>query len=197
VNFTVNHRMTSAIGGNEPARRERSTGGFARPGTLWVLVCCFLASVLPAQQAAEANDALAAIIPELKAQTSISVLLPQRLPALAEKIYYAHAKGDAEGYTIRLESDADCDGANACFLGMLRAKRSGRFSFPETVKLDQTTTARFKPTSCGGSCSEAAIEWKYRGVLYLAQLNLRTANEQEVRTAMIALAKSAVRLGPR
>jgi hypothetical protein len=137
------------------------------------------------------------VVPELKTQTSVPILLPQRLPVLAEKIYYAHAKGDSQGYTIRLESDPDCDGANACFLGMLSAKRRGRFSFPEVVKLDETTTARYKPTSCGGSCSEAAIEWKYEGILYIAQLNLRTANEQEVRAAMIALAKSAVRHGRR
>jgi hypothetical protein len=34
---------------------------------------------------------------------------------------------DTDGNTIRLESDPDCDGANACFLGILRAKRGGKF----------------------------------------------------------------------
>jgi hypothetical protein len=163
----------------------------------WLLVCCFVVSVLSAQLSVALPDALAALIPELKSQTSIPLLLPQRLPALAEKDYYAHAKGDAEGYTIRLESDPDCDGANACFLGMLRAKRGGRFSFPEVVKLGETATGRFKPTSCGGSCSSVAIEWKYKGVLYGAQLNLHTDSEREARTEMIDLAKTAVRLGPR
>lgn len=163
----------------------------------WVLICCFVASVLSAQQAAEAPDALAQLIPELKSQTKVPILLPQQLPALAEKDYYAHAKGDAEGYTIRLESDPDCDGANACFLGMLRAKRGGRFSFPEVVKLGETATGRYKPTSCGGSCSEQAIQWKYQSVLYTAQLNLHTESEKEARAAMIELARSAVRQGPR
>jgi hypothetical protein len=133
----------------------------------------------------------------LKSQTTVPILLPQRLPALAEKTVYPHAKGDARGYTIRLESDPDCDGANACFLAMLGAKRGGRFSYPEVVKLSGTATARFKPITCGGSCSSQAVEWKYEGVLYTAQLNLRTESEQEARTAMIDLANSAVRHGPR
>jgi hypothetical protein len=42
-----------------------------------------------------------------------------------------------------------------------------------------------------------AIEWKYEGVLYTAQLSLHTGSEREARTQMIELAKSAVRLGPR
>jgi hypothetical protein len=168
-----------------------------RSQAAWLLVCCFVVSALSAQRSVESSDALAALVPELKSQTTVPILLPQRLPALAERAVYPQAKGDARGYTIRLESDPDCDGANACFLGMLRAKRGGRFSFPEVVKLGETATGRFKPTSCGGSCSSAAIEWKIEGVLYTAQLNLRTESEQEVRTAMIDLAKSAIRLGPR
>ena len=163
----------------------------------WVLVCCLVASTLSAQQAVEAPDALAAVVPDLKSQTTVPILLPQQLPALAEKDYYAHAKGDADGYTIRLESDPDCDGANACFLGMLRAKRGGKFSFPEVVKLGETATGRYKPTTCGGSCSEQAIQWKYQGVLYTAQLNLHTESEKDARVAMIDLAKSAVEKGPR
>jgi len=167
------------------------------PKAAWVLVCCLVVSVVSAQQPAEGPDALAEVVPELKQQTNVPILLPQRLPALAEKTIYPHAKGDAQGYTIRLESDPDCDGANACFLGMLRAKRGGRFSYPEVVKLGGSETARFKPTTCGGSCSSQAVEWKYEGILYTAQLNLHTENEQEARTAMIELARSALHHGPR
>jgi hypothetical protein len=181
---------------------KHAKGGAARmprvrSAAAWTLICWVAVSVLAAQQAASGNDALASVIPELKSQTSVPILLPQRLPALADETYYAHPKGDAEGYTVRIESDPDCDGANACFLGMLRAKRGGKFSLPEVVKLGGTANGRFKPTSCGGSCSSAAIEWKYEGILYTAQLNLHTGSEREVRTAMIDLAKSAVQLGPR
>jgi len=121
--------------------------------------------------------------------------LPSHLPALAAETVYAHAKAD--GYTIRLESDPDCDGANQCFLGMLRAKRGGRSSFPEIVKLGETATGRFKPTSCGGSCSAAAIEWNYKGILYSAQLNLHTESEREAPAEITDLAKCALRHGPR
>ena len=134
-------------------------------------------------------------LPELKSQTKVPILLPSHLPALAAETVYAHAKAD--GYTIRLESDPDCDGANQCFLGMLRAKRGGRSSFPEIVKLGETATGRFKPTSCGGSCSAAAIEWNYKGILYSAQLNLHTESEREAPAEITDLAKCALRHGPR
>jgi hypothetical protein len=193
----VNSIMTCAANRSQLAWRSVSRRRTARRQAVWVLVCCFVASTLLARQAVEAPDALDGLVPNLKSRTTVPILLPQQLPALSEKDYYAHAYGDAEGYTIRLESDPDCDGANACFLGMLRAKRGGKFSFPEVVKLGETATGRFKPTSCGGSCSEEAIQWKYEGVLYTAQLNLHTESEKEARAAMIDLAKSAVRRGPR
>lgn len=189
--------MISSLSHSQPAKSVAAKMPWGRVTAAWVLICCCAVSVLSAQQATPGNDALASVIPELKSQTRVPILLPQRLPPLAEETYYAHPKGDAESYTIRLESDPDCDGANACFLGILRAKRGGMYSFPEVVKLGETATGRFKPTSCGGSCSSAAIEWKYEGVLYTAQLNLHTASEREARTEMIDLAKSAVRLGPR
>jgi hypothetical protein len=197
VNSTLTLIMTSSANRGQLDQRSVSRRRTARSMAAWVLVCCFVGSALLAQQSGKALDALSAVVPDLKSQTTVPILLPQQLPALAEKDYYAHANGDAEGYTIRLESDPDCDGANACFLGMLRAKRGGRFSYPEVVKLGEAATGRFQPTSCGGSCSEQAIQWKYQGVLYTAQLNLHTESEKEARTAMIDLAKSAVRLGPR
>ena len=163
----------------------------------WLLAYCWAVLAVYGQQSTGLPAPLAAVLPELKSQTGVPILLPERLPALAQPTIYVHASGDANGYTIRLESDPDCDGANACFLGMLRAKRGGRFSFPQVVKLNETTSARFKPTTCGGSCSEQAIEWKYEGVLYTAQLNLKTESEKEARVEMIGLAKGTVRGGPR
>jgi hypothetical protein len=189
--------MTSSVSCGKPLKGNAPKMLFVRSTAAWVLICWCAVSVLSAQQAAQANDVLTSVIPELKSQTSVPILLPERLPTLAKETYYANPKGDAAGYTIRLESNPDCDGANACFLGMLRAKRCGKFSFPEVVKLGETATGRFKPTSCGGSCSSAAIEWKYEGVLYTAQLSLHTGSEREARTEMIDLAKSALRLGPR
>lgn len=150
-----------------------------------------------AQQAAAAADALATVVPALRSQTSVPILLPQKLPPLYQKAYYPHVKGDADGYTVRIDSDPDCDGANACFLGLLRAKRGGRYSFPEVVNLGAHETGRYKPITCGGSCSAATIEWKYEGVLYIAQMNLRTESEKVARAQMIELAKSAVQSGPR
>src|SRR5215813_6704619 len=117
------------IGMRRVGRQARATG--------WLLLCCLALATLHAQRSAELPASLTASLPELKSQTKIPILLPSHLPALAAETVYAHTKADADGYTIRLESDADCDGANACFLGILRAKRGGRYSFPQVVKLNE------------------------------------------------------------
>jgi hypothetical protein len=173
----------------------RSLGGCAT--TAWLVTCCLAVAGLEAQESPDLPAQLAPVVSELKTNTKVPILLPSQLPALAQEKVYAHAKAEADSYTIRLESDPDCDGANACFLGILSAKRGGRFSFPHVVKLNENTTARFRPTTCGGSCSEQAIEWKYKGFLYTSQLNLKTDIEKEACKEMIELARSAIRYGPR
>jgi hypothetical protein len=183
------------VAGYPVRRRHVAVPGLWCRTIPWLLIFfLFLGVAAPqAQQSPDLPAPLAAVLPELKAKTKVPILLPTHLPPLAEDTIYAHVEADADGYTIRLESDPDCDGANACFLGMLRAKRGGRFSFPETVKLSETTTARYKPTTCGGSCSEQAIEWKYDGVLYTAQLNLKTESKKEALAEMLELARVSQR----
>jgi hypothetical protein len=139
---------------------------------------------------------------QLKQQTHLPILLPDQLPPLAEKSVYAHASADQDSYSIRLESDPDCDGANACFLGIFRAKRNGHFSYPKVLsiapaKSRKAVPARYKSTTCGGSCSAPSIEWKSDGILYTVQLTLRTESEKQAHTLMIELAQNSIAAGPR
>ncbi|HXM39785.1 MAG TPA: hypothetical protein VN924_00950 [Bryobacteraceae bacterium] len=133
----------------------------------------------------------------MKRETRIPILLPDHLPPLSGSPIFASAEGDPESYAVRLESDPDCDRADACFLGTFRAKKGSEFSFPEAVQIGKTAKGRFKATSCGGSCSPPAIEWKWNGVLYTIQLNLATQERRESRAIMIKLAEDAILRGPR
>jgi hypothetical protein len=153
------------------------------------------------QQPKPAAQVFSSALAQLKQQTHLPILLPDHLPPLAENSVYARASADDDSYSVRLESDPDCDGANACFLGIFRAKRNGHFSYPEVLtipaKAGSPVPARYKSTTCGGSCSAPSIEWKWKGILYTAQLTLHTESEAQARTMMIELAQNSIATGPR
>lgn len=164
-----------------------------------LLLALLLAALLASAQTPGRPAAVfASTLPELKHKTPIPVLLPARLPSLLAKNVYASIEAaTATGYTIRIESEPDCNHEDVCFVGTLSAAKGGPFSFPETVQISQGLQGRFQPSSCTGSCIPPAIEWKVNGVLYTAQLNLKARSEREQRSALIQLADSASLAGPR
>jgi hypothetical protein len=175
--------------------------GFRPWATLSTLVL-LLAQFVFSQQSKPPAEVFSSALVQLRRQTRLTILLPDHLPPLAEKSVYARASADEGSYSIRLESDPDCDGANACFLGIFRAKRNGHFSYPESLAIAVTNAgdpapARYKSTSCGGSCSSPAIEWKWKGILYTVQLTLPSESEAKARSLMIELAQSSLAAGPR
>jgi len=140
---------------------------------------------------------LASVLPDVKHKTQIPVLLPAHLPPLLGKSLFAATEAEPGRYTIRLESERECHQAESCFLGVLSAQKGGAFSFPEAVSIGRIGQGRFKPVTCDGLCTPPAIEWRLNGVLYTAQLTLRSRDDRERRTEMIRLAEDAIRSGPR
>ena len=149
------------------------------------------------QQAAPPAAPLAPVLDDLKQHTPVAVLLPAHLPPTLGPGVYASAEGNPTGYTIRLESEPDCKQSDVCYVGVLKALKGGAFTYPEAVQIDKVIQGRYQPASCAGTCSPPAIEWKLNGVLYSAQLNLRARNARDQRAALLQLAESAMRSGPR
>ena len=137
------------------------------------------------------------MLPGLKQHTPLAVLLPTHLPALLGRSVYASAEGTANSYTIRLESEPDCNQNEVCFVGLLKAQKGGAFTFTEPVQIDKVVQGRFQPPSCAGTCTLPAIEWKLNGVLYSVQLSLRSRNTKDQRAELMQLAASATRGGAR
>jgi len=140
---------------------------------------------------------LAPVIPEIKQHTPVPILLPTHLPPLLGPGVYASAEATPTSYTIRLESEPDCHQSDVCYVGELKATKGGAFTFPEAVQIDKVVQGRFQPATCSGTCSPAAIEWKWNGVLYTAQLNLRARSAKDQRSALLQLAENATRCGAR
>lgn len=140
-------------------------------------------------------QAFRSILPQIKKQTRVPVLLPGELPsALARRNIYAKGKGTPEGYEITLTSRPDC-GANSCFIGSFEAKRGEQPSFKREVQLAGNIKGYYQPLSCGGSCSPPVIEWISDGVLYHIQLDVQwrtKLNPEEEERAMIEVANSAI-----
>src|SRR6202035_4475845 len=96
---------------------------FPRYAFLFSVLVLLLEQYPFAQQPKATTDIFSSALAQLKQQTHLPILLPDHLPPLAQSPVYARASADDDSYSVRIESDPDCNGANACFLGIFRAKR--------------------------------------------------------------------------
>lgn len=129
--------------------------------------------------------------------TTVPVLLPDEVLIDVPRGHGIEQKWSAtrRGWQISLGIGPRCGGANACFVGQFVATRGGRPTFGARVRLHGGVTGRFKPSTCGASCSPPAIQWKVGDVLYDVQF--RAAGPGSDKRKLVALADSALTAGPR
>jgi hypothetical protein len=127
-------------------------------------------------------------------KTDVPILLPQRMPDEFEE-YHPTGFGRWRSWGLQLGAAEGCGGATACFIASFSAREGGRPSGARRVDLARGRVGRFKPMSCGASCSPPAISWKERGATYSIQAKVGT-EATEVRVFK-RMANSAIRNGPR
>ena len=155
---------------------------------LLVLVCTALA--IAAATAVSLPSVLAA--PIAKAKTSgVRVLIPATLDAgLPASRLYATGGATAHGYDIQLAAAPSCkNDSTACFVAEFWGG-PGKLGTGAPVTLSKGLAGRYIPSRCGASCAPAQIDWIEFGSRYTIQF---TASK----SAMVALANSAIRAGPR
>ena len=103
--------------------------------------------------------------------------------------------GRTRGWGLQLGAAPRCGGASACFIATFSGRERGRPFGPQRIELARGRTGRFKPLSCGASCSPPSIEWKERGATFRIQARLGT--EATERRILKRMANSAIRRGPR
>lgn len=154
------------------------------------------------QSAEPLPKVLVPVLAEVKAGTSIPVLLPTDLPrpfSDAERAVAEKVKEDE--YTVVLyfklqEGDAG-------FAASFGAKKNVRYSprdLPnvQEVKLAGGVTGFFRPVSCGGSCAPANICWEHGDTLYDIQLRLPPAlGKKKQQKIMTQVSNSAILAGAR
>jgi hypothetical protein len=151
--------------------------------------------------ARELPDIFVSVLAEVKAGTTVPVLLPTELPKpFSDAKHAIVGKISANKYEVTLDYGS---GGNAGFAASFSATRDAKYSPQELgnvreVKLANGVAGFFKPVSCGGSCAPANLWWEQGAVLYQIQLKLSsTLPEKEQLGTIAAVADSAIKADPR
>lgn len=151
---------------------------------------------MPAQaKVIDLPNVLGSKLATLTTSTPLPVLLPQTLPLDYGGKVFASVTGHAKSWSAAFAGAPNCD-ANACFLASVSARKGGKPSNPQKVKLADGLPAYFQPLSCGGSCAPPSIEFKRGRVLYEIQARVAQKGRSD-RTILVAAANSAISHGPR
>jgi hypothetical protein len=143
---------------------------------------------------ADLNALFAHALPKVKARTQIAVLLPDTMPTEARHLFPEHWQTKTS-YTLSLGAVRHCGEATACFEADFMGQKGGTPFGSKAVKLARGRHGRFKPLSCGASCSPPAVSWRERGATYTIQANVGTGKTE--RRILVAMANEAIRRGPR
>ena len=141
------------------------------------------------------------VLPQIKAQSQVPVLLPEQLPRAIEDAKHAIVRATADQYAISLYFELDS--GDAGFAAFFSADKKPMFRLQELpnvqeVKLVHGVQGFFRPISCGGSCAPANIWWEDRGVEYQIQIKtFSSKSEQNQARTLIDLANSSILAGPR
>jgi hypothetical protein len=130
----------------------------------------------------------------VKAETSVPVLLPRRLPLGGTYRVYTSASATRAYYELSLAGAPNCRGANACFVATFEGRRHGKLPDKPNVRLASGDVALYHAFSCGGSCSPTSFWFTHEGVLYTWQVKDLPKGEKAI---LIRLANEAIAAGPR
>src|SRR5215213_8941582 len=97
-------------------------------------------------------DLFAEQLPKLRERSEVPVLLPQSMPDEFEE-YHPTGFGHRHRWGLQIGAVAHCGGATACFVAAFSGAEGGKPSGPQKIRLARGRTGRFRPLSCGASCS--------------------------------------------
>src|ERR1700754_3557653 len=113
-------------------------------------------------------------------KTDVPILLPQSMPDEFDE-YFPTGFGRERRWGLELGAAEGCGGATACFIATSSGRKGGRPFGHRTIQLARGRVGRFKPLTCGASCSPPLIEWKERGATFSIQAKVGTqATERRI-----------------
>ena len=161
-----------------------------------VATLAIAATAAAASYLVDVPDEFAGQLDEVKAESGLDVYLPSKIRSgFRASRLHGDASAEQGTYSLDLGIGRDCNGANACSVAYFLAARGEKAAYRTRVKLRGGRTGRFKPLTCGGSCSPPAVQWVEDGVLY--DIQYKGASEKKEKATLIKLANSAIANGPR
>jgi hypothetical protein len=130
----------------------------------------------------------------VKRGSDLDVLLPRRMSADFKRLFSV-GRGRPGRYEFEIASTRDCDGATACLVAELTARRGALPTATRKVELAEGRTGFYRPMRCAASCGPPRLEWLEDDVLYTIKAKLGTRSTD--RRILTRLANSAIRNGPR
>jgi hypothetical protein len=149
----------------------------------------------PSANAIYPLQAVRSVLPKVKSQTKVAILLPARLATAGRPPkLYATGAGAGATWDLELGGAPNCGGANACFIASFEGKRGGTLPRRSNLRLANDDPAVYHPISCGASCAPATLWFVHEGVLYTWQLKDAPKN---AKTMLKKAAEAAIAAGPR
>jgi hypothetical protein len=161
---------------------------------LFLLLAALLAVAVPATAATSvsAPSKLSSVLPKTRSKSGIAVRLPSRVSVdvSGSRVHGAIEDVGKGQYHLSLGIGRGCHEATACFLAAFFGRKGAGLDIKRKVSLARGIQGRFRPITCGASCSAAEIQWKQGGVAYAIQFK---GNKKQ----LVAMANSAIRGGAR
>ena len=176
-------------------------GAISIIGTLPLLTTVTNLAPVAAQSSTLAPK-LRPILPKIKRQTRVPILLPSNLQLPSSPPVYVEGEGNKDSYNIYLSVTPKCQNATACTLGFIGAKRGTQAFYPgdtfaKIIPLTKGIIGFFNPVQCGASCSAPSIEWTYKGVRYRIEYKEAGSSNKQQEAFLTKIAKSAINAGSR
>jgi len=160
----------------------------------------FLTNELVAQKSTSVAVEFQEILPKIKKQTQLPILLPSELLITGtDRKIYVEGKGTSNSYEITLAFTPNCTG-NACSIGYISAQKGSQpleNEFSRELTLAQNIKGYFRPLTCGASCAPPIIGWEYKGVFYRISLKGVGQSPEIEGETLAKMANSAIVAGAR
>lgn len=131
------------------------------------------------------------ILPKLKKNSQIRILLPNYIPGLEGEspLYAIIEAATKKQYDIILGFSPDCNGGSACRFGMISAEAINKTTprlTGKAISLAKGMTAYFVDAKCGANCSDSTLTWRQKGVQYT--IGLKAGKQKD----LVEMAKSVI-----
>lgn len=149
---------------------------------------------LPVSQAPIPNPVFEPILPQIKQETQIPILLPDYIFGSdgATPVYATIETVTPSQYSLILGFTPDCTGGTACRLGTVSGEELSPNSPDlegQAVPLDDGITGYFVDAVCGANCSDSTMTWDQDGTRY--QMGIKAGKPED----LVKMSNSAIASG--